>query len=105
MPRKDNDGVEAALKRADATLDDWYRQSRMTTQQAAVVFARFLDRAKREGAGALRQQVDGLQVGLKKLSAGLEQMERSARPARRKRSVASTRTRTRTAARRRKKAA
>lgn len=45
------------MRKADATLDQWFRR----------------------GAGALRQQVDDLQVGLKKLSANLEQLERSRR--------------------------
>jgi len=42
------------VRKADETVEEWLRR----------------------GAGALRQQVDGLQVGLKKLSAGLEQLQR-----------------------------
>jgi hypothetical protein len=49
--------VESVLRQADATLEDWFR------------------RAKKRSAGVLRRQVDSLQVGLKKLSAGLGQME------------------------------
>jgi len=49
--------VEAALRKADATL------------------GRVLAKARTGGASALSQQIKGLQAGLKKLSAGLEQME------------------------------
>lgn len=90
--RRNSDGVEAVLRRADKTLDEWFRQSRITTQDASVVFGRFLDRARREGAGALRQPVDTLQAGLGKLSASLKNIEhqkavtrpKSRRPAARK---------------------
>jgi hypothetical protein len=75
------DGVEGALRKADAALDDWYRQSRITTRQASKAFARFLERSKRQGAGALRHQVDGLQAGLEKLSSELQQLERAPRRA------------------------
>jgi hypothetical protein len=75
------DGVEAALRRADATLEAWFRRSRVTTRQASVVFARFLRRAKKRGAGVLRQRVEGLQGGLEQLSTGLEQMEKEHKPA------------------------
>lgn len=51
------DRVESVLRRVDATL------------------SRVLTRARTRGAGALRQQIKGLQTGLKKLSAGLEHME------------------------------
>jgi hypothetical protein len=54
---KPADRVEAALRKADATL------------------GRVLSKVRTRGAGALRQQIKGLQGGLKKLSAGLEQME------------------------------
>jgi len=54
---KPADRVEAALRKADATL------------------GRVLAKARTGGASALRQQIKGLQAGLKKLSAGLEQME------------------------------
>ncbi|HVH64895.1 MAG TPA: hypothetical protein VM674_02580 [Candidatus Acidoferrum sp.] len=54
MARKKNDSVEAVLRKADRTLDQWFRR----------------------GAGALRQQVDELQVGLRKLSSNLEQLEK-----------------------------
>jgi hypothetical protein len=51
------DQMEAMLRQADATLEQWFRG------------------AKKRGAGILRQRVDDLQAGLKKLSAGLEQLE------------------------------
>jgi hypothetical protein len=50
--------MEAMLRQADASLEKWFRG------------------AKTRGAGILRQRVDDLQAGLKKLSAGLEQHER-----------------------------
>lgn len=82
VARTKKDGVEAVLRQADRTLDQWFRR----------------------GAGALRQQVDDLQVGLKKLSTNLEQLEK-----RRKSAAAGTRTRSATtrkaAPRRQKKAA
>ena len=52
------DQMEAMLRQADASLEKWFRG------------------AKKRGAGILRQRVDDLQAGLKKLSAGLEQVER-----------------------------
>jgi hypothetical protein len=79
MRRKRADRVEAVLRKADAALDDWFRSSRITTQQASRAFGRFLDRTKRQGAGALREQVVGLQAGLKKLSSGLEHLERESK--------------------------
>jgi len=86
MSRKRADGVEGVLRKADAALDDWFRQSRITTHQASVAFGRFLERTKRQSAGVLRDRVDGLQAGLEKLSTGLEQVERpgkrSTKPAR-----------------------
>jgi hypothetical protein len=84
---KKADGVEAVLRTADRTLEQWFKQSRMTSRQATVVFARFLKRAKRGGAGALRQQVDGLQGGLKKLSTGLVKLERGGKSAAKKTSA------------------
>ena len=52
------DRIEAMLRQADANLEKWFR------------------RAKKRSAGILRHRVDDLQVGLKKVSAGLEQAER-----------------------------
>jgi len=46
------------LRHADATFEIWFR------------------RARKRSAGVLRQRVDGLQAGLKKLSTGLEHLER-----------------------------
>jgi hypothetical protein len=90
VPRKKADGVEAMLRRADRTLDGWFRRSRTTTRQAAVVFARLLQRSKRGGAGALRHQVDELQGGLEKLSTGLEKLEHDGKPAGKKARPASS---------------
>ena len=64
MARTKKDDVEAVLRKADATLDQWFRR----------------------GAGALRQQIDELQAGLKKLSANLQRLEKT-----RKSSASSTR--------------
>ena len=54
MARTKKDDVEAVLRKADATLDQWFRR----------------------GAGALRQQIDELQAGLKKLSGNLQSLEK-----------------------------
>jgi len=58
MPRSQRDQMEAMLRQADASLEKWFRG------------------AKTRGAGILRQRVDDLQAGLKKLRTGLEQVER-----------------------------
>lgn len=50
--------MEAILRRADASLEKWFRG------------------AKQRGAGILRHRVADLQAGLNKLSAGIEQLER-----------------------------
>jgi len=50
--------MEAMLHQADASLESWFRA------------------AKQRGAGALRHRVEDLQAGLKKLSAGLEHLEK-----------------------------
>jgi hypothetical protein len=52
------DRVEVVLRRADVAFEKWLR------------------RARKQSAGVLRHRVDDLQAGLKKLSAGLEQLER-----------------------------
>jgi len=80
------DRLESALRHADKTLEAWFRQSKKTSRQASVDFARFLRRAKRQSAVAFRHQVDDLQSGLKKLSAGLQQLERGGKagPAKRR---------------------
>ena len=49
--------MEAMLRQADASLEKWFLG------------------AKKRGAGILRHRVDDLQAGLKKLSAGLQQLE------------------------------
>ncbi len=58
VPRSSRDQMEAMLRQADASLEKWFRG------------------AKQRGAGILRHKVDDLQAGLKKLSAGLSQVER-----------------------------
>ena len=50
--------MEALLRQADASLEKWFRA------------------AKKSGAGMLRQRVDDLQAGLKKLGTGLEKLEK-----------------------------
>jgi len=50
--------MEAMLRHADASLEKWFR------------------RAKQRSAGILRQRVDDLHAGLKKLSTGLEHVEK-----------------------------
>ena len=84
-PARRPDRVEAALRHADATLEDWFRQGRKTTRKASVDLVRLLRRSKRRSAGVLRHRVDDLQVGLKRLSAGLEQLERDGKAAPKKR--------------------
>ncbi|MDQ6712374.1 MAG: hypothetical protein M3Z28_04175, partial [Candidatus Dormibacteraeota bacterium] len=59
MPRSHRaDQIEGLLRQADSSLEKWLRT------------------AKKRGAGMLRQGADDVQVGLKKLSARLEQVER-----------------------------
>ena len=74
-PSRRDDRVELALKRADATLEEWFRRSQKATRKATVSFAAFLHQAKRQSAGALRHEVDDLQAGLKKLSTRLDSVE------------------------------
>jgi len=52
------DRVEVVLRRADVAFEKWFR------------------RARKRSAGVLRHRVADLQAGLKKLSVGLEQLER-----------------------------
>jgi hypothetical protein len=52
------DRMEAMLRDADAAFEKWFRG------------------AKKRSAGMLRHRVDDLQAGLKRLSAGLEQVEK-----------------------------
>jgi hypothetical protein len=84
-PARRPDRVEAALRHADATLEDWFRQGRKTTRKASVDLVRLLRRSKRRSAGVLRHRIDDLQVGLKRLSGGLEQLERDGKAAPKKR--------------------
>ena len=86
-PSSRDDRVELALKRADATLEEWFRRSQKATRKATVSFAAFLHRAKRQSAGALRHEVDDLQAGLKKLSTRLDSVEHEATAAPKKRRV------------------
>ena len=83
-PSKRRDKVEIVLKGADAQLEEWFRRSQKATRKAAVSFAAFLHRVKRQSAGALRHEVDDLQAGLKKLSSRLDHVEHGATPAPRK---------------------
>lgn len=77
-PSRRDDQVEIVLKRADAKLEEWFRRSQKATGKASVSFAAFLRGAKRQGAGALRHEVDDLQAGLKKLSTRLDHVEHGA---------------------------
>jgi hypothetical protein len=77
-PSRRDDKVEIVLKRADATLEEWFRRSEKATRKASARFAAFLQRAKRQSAGALRHEVDDLQTGLKKLSSRLDHVEHEA---------------------------
>ena len=52
------DRIEAMLRDADAALEKWFRA------------------ARKRSAGVLRHRVDDLQAGLKKLSTGLEHVEK-----------------------------
>src|ERR1700736_6664179 len=81
------DRVEAVLRHADATLETWFR------------------RAKKRSALALRQGVDNLQGGLKKLSVRWEQSEGEPKPAPIKRRARPAIARKPSAPRKRKKAA
>jgi hypothetical protein len=87
--RKSQDSVEAMLRQADAAMKQLDHAARAKAQQAVI-----------SGAGALRRQVEDLQVGLKKLSAGLARLEqrhttRSTRPRPRRAAVARPATRAR----------
>jgi hypothetical protein len=53
------DSVEAVVRKADETLEEWIRR----------------------GARVLRNQVDGLQAGLRKVGTGLEQLEQERKAA------------------------
>jgi len=77
-PSRRDDQVEIVLKRADAKLEEWFRRSQRATRKASVGFRAFLHRAKRQSAGELRHQLDGLQTGLKKLSTQLGRVEHEA---------------------------
>ncbi len=57
----------------------------LTTRKTSSSLAALLRRAKRQSAGALRHQVNDLQAGLKKLSAGLDQVDHDASAAPKKR--------------------
>ena len=60
------------MRKADETLEEWIRR----------------------GARVLRNQVDGLQVGLRKLGTGLEQLEQEHTPAEAKPAARTPRRRT-----------
>ena len=48
-------------------------------RRADAILGRVLTKARTRGVGVLRQQINGLQGGLKKLSGGLEGLERKPR--------------------------
>jgi hypothetical protein len=77
-PARRDDKVEIVLKRADATLEDWFRRGQSATRKASTSFGAFLRRAKGQSAGALRHEVDDLQAGLRKLSTRLDRVEHEA---------------------------
>ena len=77
-PSKRDDRVEKALKRADATLETWFRRGQKATRTVSLTFAAFLRQAKGQSAGALRHEVNDLQAGLKKLSGRLDRVEHEA---------------------------
>ncbi|TMC30683.1 MAG: hypothetical protein E6I84_01755 [Chloroflexi bacterium] len=83
MGRSTADRVESALRRADATLEGWFRR----------------------GAGVLRRQVNRFQGRLKQVSTGLEQLEKERKPAAVKRSPRPAATKRATRPRKPKKAA
>ena len=58
---KHADRVEIVLRKADVALEKWFR------------------RARKQSARVLRHRIDDLQAGLKKLSGGLEQLEKDHR--------------------------
>ena len=84
-PSRRDDQVEIVLKHADAKLEEWFRRSQKATRKASVGFSAFLHRAKRQSVGALRHQVDDLQMGLKKLSTRLDRVEHEATPPKKRR--------------------
>ena len=86
-PSRRDDQVEIVLKRADAKLEEWFRRSQKATRKASVGFSAFLHRAKRQSVGALRHQVDDLQMGLKKLSTRLDRVEHEATAAPKKHTI------------------
>ncbi len=86
-PSRRDDQVEIVLKRADAKLEEWLRRSQKATRKASVGFSAFLHRAKRQSVGALRHQVDDLQMGLKKLSTRLDRVEHEATAAPKKHTI------------------
>lgn len=69
------EGVETVLRQMDATIEQWLKWANRERGHAQTAVEKTAHEAFVRGAGALRRQVDDLQVGLKKLSAGLEQVE------------------------------
>ena len=84
---KASDRVESVLRHADAALEKWFR------------------RAKKQGAGVLRHRIDDLQAGLKKVSTGLEHLERDGQDAPTTRKAGAATVRKASSARKPKKAA
>jgi hypothetical protein len=69
------EGVETVLRQMDDTLEQWLKWASREGRHAQTAVEKTAHEAFVRGAAALRRQVDDLQVGLKKLSAGLEQVE------------------------------
>jgi len=84
-PSRREDKVKIVLKRADARLEEWFRDGQKATRKASAGVTAFLYRTKRQSAGALRHEVDRLQAGLKTLSIRLVRAEHEATPAPKKR--------------------
>jgi hypothetical protein len=72
--------VETVLRQMDATLEQWLKWATREGRHAQTAVEKTAHEAFVRGAAALRRQVDDLQVGLKKLSAGLEQVEHAQQP-------------------------
>jgi len=86
-PSRREDKVEIVLKRADARLEEWFRDGQKATRKASARVTALLRRTKRQSAGALRHEVDRLQAGLKTLSIRLVRAEHEATVAPKKHTI------------------
>ncbi len=75
MTRRKGDAGQAILKQAEADLERFLKQSRKTRRELEKAVRTTAQQALVKGAGTLRRQADGLQVGLKKLSVRLAKVE------------------------------